>query len=210
MAEKGGNKKRKRKIIIIIGVCLILLSCGPNVEAKKTEVKDLKIDPEDFYNSLFWSTDKGDKIEVKVESNIPVDVYIGSADDYLGDGATPFPDYSDTKYSEKGVTSTSFTFTCPDYKIYILIISNPNNSTATVDFDYENVTEKEEMFSFFNIMSGTFIAVIIVVIILVYFLWYRKKKQQGYSPQQPQYPSQQNQPYPPPQPPNYPPKRPPY
>lgn len=196
----------KRKIIIFIGVCLILLLCGPNIEAKKTEEKDLKIYPENFYDSPFYSTDIGDKIIVKVESNIPVDVYIGSADDYLGDGSTPFPDYSDVKYSEKGVTSTSFTFTCPDNKIYILHISNPDNSTATVNFEHENINEEKLMDSIFYYICGPFFAVIIVVIILVYFLWYRKKKQQGYSPQPPHYLSQQNQPYPPPQPPNFPPK----
>lgn len=125
--------------MLTIGTCVFILisifiSGCLNSEKEGEEKEDggpVKISPEDDY-WCFFMTDRGDKLDLKITSDIPVDVYIMEQYDY----DPPNPDFSKAKYSRMGITSLSFTYTIPDAQTYCLIIWNPNDLTATVDWEH--------------------------------------------------------------------------
>ena len=165
------------------------------------------------YEKVQTISNKEDQIEVKINSDIPVDVYMMAEDDWTSYLHYPNPTFEDAKYSEEGITSTSFIFTVPDDQEYYLVIYNPNNSTATVDYEYTDVygTSVEEGLDICFTGICIFIIVIIVIIILFIYFFYFKKKKKPQLYYQPQYPQQVPPPqqYPPQQLPGYPPQRPP-
>ena len=202
----------KKIVTTIIFLCLLFILCIENVEAATTEKLDVQIDPNDYVGDPFWSTSKGDKIDVKVESDLPVDVYIVSSDDYF---ELYGPDVEKAKYSEEGVTSTKFTYKIPDDQSYFLVIKNPNNSIATVDYEYTDILSEDVQSAFLGFTICAIIVVvgiILVIILIVYFATRKKRGQQPYyPPQQPYYPPQQQTGYqPPPPPPSQQPQRPNY
>ncbi len=186
-------------------IVLILLLSIPNTAASTTEKKDVQIDPEDDEFASFTWAKKGDKVDVKVTSDIPVNVYIILNTDY----SSFDNDYSKAKKSEIGKTSTSFSYKIPDDQTYYLVIYNPSNSTtATVDYSYtdffdERLDEASEAVAGIFGMAAAIcavivIAVIVVIVLIIYFLIRSssRKKQQQY-------------PYPPPGQGSYPPQPPP-
>lgn len=197
----------KKAIVILIMSLIMLISIG-GAYADTIEKKDIQIYPDDYVFETFYTyeIDKGDKIKVEINSNIPVNVYMMAEDDWNIPYGTNF---TDAKYSEEGITSTSFTFTVPDDQIYHLVIYNSNNSTATVDYEYTDVLEDEleELGEAFGMAIGICIAVVIVVIvviILIIYLIFRKKSPAPpppgvYPPQQPGYQQPPPGQYPPPQ-----------
>ncbi len=199
----------KKAIVILIMSLIMLISIG-GAYADTIEKEDVVISPgEDEGESLTWG-DKDDKIDIKVTSDIKVDVHIMTRDDYLAVSSIS-PDYSKAKVSKMGVTSTEFTYTVPDDQTYYLVISNPNNSTATVDYEYTDLLEEdlEELGEAFGMAVGICIAVVvvvIVVIVLIIYLIFRKRSPAPpppgvYPPQQPGYQQPPPGQYPPQQPP---------
>ena len=206
----------KRVWLIATLVIILLLGLSVVAAGDTTEKTDVSIDPEDDETVSLFLANKGEKVDVKVTSDIPVNVYIIASGDYsyIDD------DYSKAKKTVEGTTSTSFTYKIPDDQSYYLIIYNPSNSTtATVDYSYTDFLEKraEEAVGFLGMAIGIciaiVIAVIVVIVLIIYFLIRsssRKKQQQypGYPPQQgyqqpppgypPQQPPQGQQPPPPP------------
>ncbi len=200
-----------KKAIVIFLISLIMLISIGGAYADIIEKKDVVISPgDDVGERLLWAN-KDDEIDVKVTSDIEVDVYIMTRDDYL-DVSPLFPDYSKAKISKKGVTFTEFTYTIPDDQSYYLVIYNPNDTDATVDYEYTDILDEdlEELGEAFGMAVGMCIAVvviIIVVIVLIIYLIFRKRSSTPPSPPG-VYPPQQP-PYPPPQYPGYPPQQPP-
>lgn len=201
-----------RKTLITV---LILIFIGSNLlifVSAGIEKKGVTIDPLDYESDSLWLTDKDDEIEFKVESNIRVDVYIMTSDDYLDDVVGFVPSYENAKHSEKGITSIKFTYEIPDDQSYYLVISNPNNATATVDYEITNVTSEEAIWTFLVCVVIAIIIVGVIILFLIYYFAFRKKKKPKpqppgyYPPPPPQYP-----PPPPPQqyppPPDYPPQQ---
>jgi flagellar basal body-associated protein FliL len=191
-----------RKIMLVSFLILTLILISISADAATTKKSDVQIDPGDEERDMLLGANKNDEIDIKVTSDIPVDVYILTSDDYWN---FPDPDYSNSKLSEKGVTTAKFTYKIPDDDTYYLVISNPNNITATVDYEYTDfVTEGVEdiMFGIFICIIIVILVVIVVIAILIYFA-IRKKNQ---PPMSPAYPPPQQQYYPPP---TYPPHRPP-
>jgi flagellar basal body-associated protein FliL len=203
---ESGNMYKKAIVIVLMSL-IMLISIG-GACAETIEKKDVAISAgDDESQSLFWG-DKDDKIDIKVTSDIEVDVYIMESGDY----SSISPDYSKAKVSKMGVTSTEFTYTVPDDQKYYLVISNPNNATATVDYEYTDLLEEdlEELGEAFGMAVGICIAVVIVVIvviILIIYLIFRKKSPAPPPPgvyppqQQPGYQQPPQGQYPPPQPP---------
>jgi len=219
----------KNKIIIGILFSFILLMCIGTVSAEDMISKDdVTIDAYEYEDETLFSALEGDKVNVKVSSDIPVNAYILLSDDYydLGYGSVPDADFSDAKMAQTGITSEiSFSYTIPDDQNYYLVIYNPNNATATVSYEYtdlfdlhleEAIETAEDIgwaLGFFAIMVFVVIIVIIIVIVLIVYFLTRDKgpKQQypGYPPQAypPGYQHQPGYPYPPPYP-GYPPQEP--
>jgi hypothetical protein len=192
-----------RKTILMVLISLILLISLTGVQAEEVITKDAIIDPEDSVSDSFLSGQKGDKVKIKVNSDIPVNVYI--TDGYVFDD-----DFSDALVSKIGTTSADFSYTIPDNTgIYYLYIYNPSNDTeANVDYQYtdlfsenlqEAVEEAEGLFGFAVAICVGIIVIVVVVIVLIIYLVTRGKKDQP--PQQPGYPPQQPGQQPPPPPP---------
>ena len=84
------------------------------------------------------------------------------------------------KYSKEGITDTSFSYKIPDDNSYYLIIYNPNNSTATVDYEYTDLFEErvEEAATFIGMgiafCIGIIIVIIVVIVLIIYFLTRKK------------------------------------
>ena len=195
------DMRRVPRFAIYLLVIMILVINIPNIEADKIEKKDVKIDPYDHVGDSLWAADKGDEIEIKVNSDLPINVYILTCDDYLEFFG---PNVSKAKYSVEKVTSTKFTFKIPDDQSYYLVIINSNTSTATVDYEYTDILSEDIgdiMFGFVCIIL-LIVGIIIIVVIIVYFAT-RKKRQQP--PVYPQQPYQPQYPLPPPPPPPQPP-----
>jgi hypothetical protein len=188
-----------RKTILMVLISLILLISLTGVQAEETISKDVIIYPEESKSESFLTGEKGQKVKIKVNSDIPVNVYI--TDGYVFDD-----DFSDALVSK----IEDFSYTIPDDKMsYRMYIYNPSNDTdANVDYQYtdlfsENLQEAvEEAEGFLGLAVGIcvgIIVIVVVVIVLIIYLVTRGKKDQP--PQQPGYPPQQPGQQPPPPPP---------
>lgn len=188
-----------RKSIVILLLGFIILSCLASISADTIKREDVEIDPEEneSVNLLFVNED--DEVDVKVTSDIEVNVYIFNSDDWSFS-----PDYSKAKISKEGITSTSFSYTIPDDDIYYLVIYNPSNTTtATVDYEYTNYLEErlEEATGWFGVAIGICIAVVIVIIVIIVLVIYFAIKYSSRKDQPPPpYPPYGYQPPPPPPP----------
>ena len=82
-----------------------------NVTADNVE-SDVTIDPGEEESDLLVFTRSGDKVEISVTSDVPVNVYIMKSGDYY-----PYSsgnDFSEAKHSVLGTTSTKFAYKIPD------------------------------------------------------------------------------------------------
>lgn len=188
-----------RKSIVIILLGLIILSCLAIVSADTIKKEDVEIDPEDNEREFLLFVNKDDKVDVKVTSDIEVNVYIFDSDDWSFS-----PDYSKAKISKEGITSTSFSYTIPDDDTYYLVIYNPSNTTtATVDYEYTDYSEKrvEEATTWLGMWVAVCIAVVIVIIVVIVLVIYFAIKLSSKKDQPPPpYPPYGYQPPPPPPP----------
>lgn len=188
-----------KKITILIIAALILLIGISTAAADKVEKDDVEIIADDTESEMLFFANKDDKVEFKVKSDIPVNAYIITSD-YYSD-ATWNKDFSKAKLSKVGITDSSFSYKIPDDQSYYFIIYNPNNSTATVSYEYTDLFEKrvEEAGVFFGMGLAICVGIVIigvVILVLIIYLITREKPQPYYPPYQQQYP-----PYPPQQPP---------
>lgn len=188
-----------RKSIVIMLLGLIILSCLAIVSADTIKKEDVEIDPEDNEREFLLFVNKDDKVDVKVTSDIEVNVYIFDSDDWSFS-----PDYSKAKISKEGITSTSFSYTIPDDDTYYLVIYNPSNTTtATVDYEYTDYSEKrvEEATTWLGMWVAVCIAVVIVIIVVIVLVIYFAIKLSSKKDQPPPpYPPYGYQPPPPPPP----------
>ena len=163
----------KRVTIITLSILTILIFIS-NVKGDKTEKKDVKIDPSDYVGSPFLFTEKGDEIVIKVDSDLPVNIYIVTSADYL---ELYGPDVEKAKYSEINVTSTEFTYEIPDDQLYYIVITNSNSSIATVDYEYSDIYEEEaELFTPGCSCLLYIFGIIVIISIILFFI--RKKMSQ--------------------------------
>ena len=210
-----------RKLVIIGVICLVFLLSAAFVSAGTIEKDDVTIDPEDYKRETFYLADQEQKVDVKVTSDIPVNVYIMASEDI--DYSTP--DFTKAKVKKEGITTTSFSYTVPDDQTYYLYIHNPSNTTsAIVSYEYTDYLEEaiEDAFEFLAMGVMVCIAVVVIIIVVIIVIIYlatrsRKNKQQfppppppGYQPPPGQQPPGYQQPpppppgqQPPPPPPNY-------
>lgn len=180
-----------RKMVIIMCLVLALLFCVSVVNAATTEKKDVEIDSEDDTSEILFLATKDDKVDIKVKSDIPVDVYIMESGDYWANLGGD--DFSDAKVSKMATTDTSFTFKIPDDQSYHLVIYNPNNATATVDYEYTDYFEErlEESAGFLGMAVGIcaviVIVLIVIVVVIIYFAvkWSKNKNQPPLPPPPP-------------------------
>ncbi len=191
----------RTKAWIILVLSILVFSLVGTVTADTTSKQDVSIYAyEDKGESLFYATE-GDKVDVNVESDMPVDVYIMLSNDYYSIDSGPGTDFSSAKYSNTRITSLTFSYTIPDDQSYHLVIYNPNNGTATVSYEYTDffgarlddaLDTAEDLswgFAWVALMIVVVIIVVIVVIVLiVYFVVKKGRPQQPYPPQQPGYP----------------------
>jgi hypothetical protein len=197
----------KKLLLIIIFSCLFLILFIGNSQAYSTDKMDVKIDPGDYVSDQFWISSKGDEIDVSVDSNIPINVYIVTSDNYNRPSKS---DIEKAKYADYNETYTEFTYRIPDDQTYFLVIENPNTSIATVDYEYtENYDEDiDSAASAFCGMAICLIIIIVIIFIFIFIFYYatrnRRMPPPYYPPQQPYYPYPQYPSYPPPQqPPQY-------
>ena len=181
-------------------ILILLSSTFLIVEARTTEKLDIHLDPDDFIGDSLTGASRDDKVEFYIESDNPVDVYIMTNEDYRDDVIGPDPDFKYAKYSEFGVTSTTFTFTIPDDGLYVIVVHNPHNQTATLDY---TITFPEDEVSEDAVIwcCGSVLIVIIAIILLIFFFWHLKRKQRPtyldqYQPYVP--PGHRQHPHPPP------------
>ena len=195
-------------------ILFVLMCCSINVTAAMTNYSNVQIDAFDDEGELLVWADSGDDVDVEVTSDLAVNVYIMASEDYLFIFDV---DYTKAKYMDEGTTSSSFTYTIPNDESYYIVIYNPNNETATVDYAYtdlysdymddldENLDEAEDAFIFAGMVCILIIVIIVVVIIVVIVLiikmGQKKQAQQQYAPPPPGY--GQQPPPPPPPPPQY-------
>jgi hypothetical protein len=193
---------RKLLIVMIIGLFLLFTFSAVSAEDTISRV-DVEIEAMEDESLIIPFTSKGDKVNVNVESDIPIDVHIVASEDYSYIGH----DYSDAKVSKTGVTSTDFSYTIPDSQSYYLVMYNPNNATATVDYEYtdlfaeefEEATEEAAFWLGMGILlCVAVIVIIIVVIVVIIVLLTRKKEKPPQYPQQGYVPPPGQQPPPPP------------
>jgi hypothetical protein len=201
LIEKNkGEDLMVRKSIVILLLGLIILSCMAAVSADNITGEDVEIDPEEYESIYLLFVNKDDKLDVKVTSDIEVNVYIFDSDDWSFS-----PDYSKAKVTKEGITSTSFSYTIPEDDAYYLIIYNPSNTTtATVDYEYTDYLEErvEEATAWFGMAVGICIVVVIVIIVVIVLIIYFAIKYSSRKDQPPPpYPPQGYQPPPPPPPP---------
>jgi len=124
-----------RCIMIIFSLILLFISTNfLIVNATTTQKLDVHLDPDDYVADTLTTASRDDKVEFYIESDNPVDVYIMSNEDYRDDVIGPDPDFRYAKFFSLGVTHTNFTFNIPDDELYVLVVHNPNNTTATVDY----------------------------------------------------------------------------
>lgn len=183
-----------RKILIALLIGLFLLCSFSAVSAEEKITKNgVTIDPFEKESESLYSGDKGEKVNVEVDSDIPINVYIMTQEDYF---KIPEPAYDNAKVSKEGITTTSFSYTFPDDQNYYLVMYNPNNETATVDYEYtdlfaEDVGEaSEEVFRLMGLgilLCVGIIVIVIVVIVVIIVLLTRKNKDER-PPQYPQHP----------------------
>ncbi|MFO8051530.1 MAG: hypothetical protein R6V01_07525 [Thermoplasmatota archaeon] len=170
-----------KKVLAIASIMTVLVLSVPSVcAAEMIERNNVSVSSDSTETHLFGLfIEQGDDIDIEVESDLPVDVYMISMSSY-----TSFSnDFSGAVYSKEGVTSTSFTFTVPDSQSYYLVIYNPNNSTATVNYKYTDVSadEAEEAAKIcggLGIMClvGIVVAILVVVGIIILIIVIVKKK----------------------------------
>ena len=197
---------KKWLAIGILGL-LVLFSSFNSVSADSMlSYSNVSLSPDDTIEhsvyDTFWNYD--DKtVDVEVTSDKPVDVYIMSNANYIFGGTN----FAGASYKEEGVTSTSFTYEITDEQAYYLVIHNPNNESATVDYAYSDFTEEilddveDAIFTglmFCLIIIVVIVVVIIVIIVVIIKLGKSKQAQQPYAPPPPGY-GQQPPPPPPPQ-----------
>jgi hypothetical protein len=202
----------RRKLVIMATILLVFLLSAAIVSAGTIEKDDVTIDPEDYKRETFYLTDSDQKIDVKVTSDIPVNVYIMASEDvdYTS------PDFTKAKVKKEGITTTSFSYTVSDDQTYYLYIHNPSNTTAaTVSYEYTDYLEEavEEAFAFLGmallLCVGIIVIIIVVIVVIIYLATRSRKSKQQFPPppppgyQQPPPPGQQPPQggYPPPPPP---------
>lgn len=177
MIFEGDTMVRKALLMMLVVLILFLGIFVSTVNVAGDTTKTDKIGPNnDVGESLFLARD-GDEIDVEVTSDIPVNVYIMRSEDYKFGYD---PDYSDAKLSKEQITSTEFTYEIPDERSYYLVIYNPNNITANVEYTYTDTFGDEEwlLFGFAAIVCIAIIAVvgILVLLVIIYFVFFSKKK----------------------------------
>jgi len=91
------------------------------VNADKIEKDNIFIDPYEDESEFLMFAKKDEKIEGKVTSDIPVNIYILTSDNYYSSSTNK--DYSKAVYSRESVTSQSFSYKITDDQTYYLIIS---------------------------------------------------------------------------------------
>lgn len=226
-------------IILFIFITTILSSTSiSGQDDEKTSKEGVFIGFGQYESEMLLGLEEDEEIEVTVTVTSPsegkVDVYILSSSEYH------------SRYPSKifypavaweNITTTTFTFNCPDDQTYYLVIDNDDNARAndavptgsvTVDYEYDDpfaATLKDIEEGFWAVwwmcIAGIIVAVVIVVLIIVFifYLVVKKEKPPQYPPQyqqypqaQPGYPQYPQQPYqgPPQQPPSHPPSQPPY
>ncbi len=165
-----------RRIITLLLILILFASTVPTASARSTEKLDVHLDPDDFVADSLTGAFRNNEISFKIDSDNPVDVYIMTNEDYRDDVVSFFPNYKHAKYSEKNVTSTSFKYKIPDDALYVLVISNPQNQTAIIDY---KITYPESKSSDEDGLGGCICVSLIIIAVLIlvyYFLWYRKGK----------------------------------
>lgn len=189
-----------RATLSLLLILILFSSFFITVEARTTQKLDVHLDPNDFVSDSLTGASRGDKVEFYIESNNPVDVYIMTNEDYRDDVIGPDPDFKYATYSDLNVSSTTFTFTIPDDGLYVLVVSNPNNQTAILDY---KITYPEDEISGDDAIwcCLSFFIVIIVIILLIFFFWYLNRKRKPtyldqYQPYVP--PGHRQHPHPPP------------
>lgn len=169
-----------KRIITFLLIMILFASTIPTVEARSTEKLDVHLDPNDFVADSLTGAFRYNEVSFKIDSDHPVDIYIMTNEDYRDDVVSFFPNYKHAKYSEKNVSSTSFTYKIPDDALYVLVISNPHNQTAIIDY---KITYPESKRSDDNGLGGCICVSLIIIAVLIlvyYFLWYRKGKKWHY------------------------------
>jgi hypothetical protein len=221
-------------IIVVIFFTTVLASASVSgQDDEKTSKEGVFIGFGDYESEMFIGLEEDEEIEVTVTVTSPVngkvDVYILSSSEYHSRYPTKtfYP-----ALAKENITTTTFTFECPDDQTYYLVIDNEDNARAndavptgsvTVDYEYDDpfaATLKDIEEGFWAVwwmcIAGVVIAVVIVVVIivLIFYFLFKKDKPPQYPAQYQQYPQAQigypgypQQPYqgPPQQPPSPPP-----
>ena len=156
-------------IPVLVGI-LVLISIQ-NVGA--TKYNDVIIYPRGTEVSDWLPDYEGAEVEVTVTSDIPVNVYIFSADD---DWSSSSAEFSEARVSKIGITSTKFTYTLPDDNDYELVIYNPNDEIATVDYEYVDKTAESAGWMLIGICILGVIVGVVILIVIIYFATSKKKK----------------------------------
>lgn len=181
--------RKNKSIIISLALFLLVTLCFSIIaHAEVHEEKDVVIQPYDIEAEWLLLVTKDREIQFNVDSNLPVNVYLMTSDEYFDMGWTPYEeeDFVINVLEKRNIAKTSFSWTKPDDQTYYLIIYNPNNVSATVSYSYTETLFEEikEAFTLFGeICAGTlcFILVVIdLVISLVIAIWiYKDAKERG-------------------------------
>ncbi|MEA3560136.1 MAG: hypothetical protein U9R75_12865 [Candidatus Thermoplasmatota archaeon] len=93
---------------------------------------------------LFEAVEGKDSVYIEVESDIKVNIYVISFTDWFSGF------YGDSIRSYHDQTYASFSVDIPDHQDYYLVIENPNQESALVDYSYrvasDEPTTHHEMF----------------------------------------------------------------
>ncbi len=194
------------KKVWLFGIIFVLLLFLTSFVSAATYDKEVTIAPKDYESELMLIMSEDYDIEVKVESNIPVNVYIMESSDWSYGN----PDFTKAVYSKKGVTSADFVYTTKVDESHYLAIENPSTTqNATVSYEYTSNFEEsiEEAVWWLGTICILIAVVIIVVIILIIYFAIRHKRRSPPPPPMPMHPGQGYQQTPPPpgyqQPPQY-------
>ncbi len=128
------RKMKRTAVLSFIGLLLIVIGLLNLVNALPSTTVDLTIEPEG-YNGSVLPVLESDTIDVKVDSNIPVDIYVINYEQLINFQSDDF------EYEKKweGETSLNVNYEVNDLEtIYYILIMNPSETeTANVKLEYK-------------------------------------------------------------------------
>ncbi len=156
----------RKYLSIVVLLSLLTLSFVPFLSsAERIEKKDVAIAPGGYKDEVLFAK-KGDELDIRVRSDIPIDVYVISEENYNSTEPSE-SNFSNAVFTGEDVKTLDKNWTKPDDQTYNLVLHNDDNKTATVDYSYTDIMSEDVEEFFDKISMFCLVAVVLAIVVIV-------------------------------------------